>query len=242
MEFALFEILQENLTVHVTFVIRFKDGWWPPLVTRRLLTPFPTLSPLKQKGTKRNELFDPTSPSPLPFSPRDSPRVHFPSFHRATMERVEGGGRWRSLKRGETLFPPFPSAGNELLLWVDERGNKTIHQGKALYLPLPLHHTFSLSLCVTTIFRTWTSLGVFSLEKEFFAIFGRVRRECSIQVRRDNVGLETISLRGYSLFSSNYFNFLEERWKNVDLERNNVFFFFYLCYCCARKVEQLRLH
>lgn len=37
--------------------------------------------------------------------------------------------------------------------------------------------------------------------------------------------METISLRGYSLFSSNYFNFLEERWKNVGLECNNVFFF-----------------
>lgn len=64
-EFALFETLQDDS--HCTFVIRFKDGWWPPLVTRRLLTPFPTLSPLKQKGTKRNELFDPTSPSPSPF-------------------------------------------------------------------------------------------------------------------------------------------------------------------------------
>lgn len=52
-----------------------------------------------------------------------------------------------------------------------------------------------------------------------------MRRECSVQVRRDNVGMETISLRGYSLFSSNYFNFLEERWKNVGLECNNVFFF-----------------
>lgn len=59
------------------------------------------------------------------------------------MERVEGGGRWRSLKRGETLFPSFPSAGNELLLWVDERGNKTIHP---LPTPSSPSHFLSLSL------------------------------------------------------------------------------------------------
>lgn len=95
---------------------------------------------------ERNETsfsIQPPFPLRFPFSPRDSPRVHFPSFHRATMERVERGGRWRSLKRGETLFPPFPSAGNELLLWVDERGNKTIHP---LPTPSSPSHFLSLSL------------------------------------------------------------------------------------------------
>lgn len=115
---------------------------------------FPNSFSPETEGNETKRAFRSNLSLRFPFSPRDSPRAHFPSFHRATMERVEGGGRWRSLKRGETLFPSFPSAGNELLLWVDERGNKTIRQGEALYLPLPLHHTFSLSLCVTTIFRT----------------------------------------------------------------------------------------
>lgn len=64
-----------------------------------LLHPFPILPERGEFLTKRNELFD---PPPLPFPIFTSRFVHFPSFHRAT----GGGGKWRSLKRGETLFPP----------------------------------------------------------------------------------------------------------------------------------------
>lgn len=104
---------------------------------------FPNSFSPETEGNETKRAFRSNLSLRFPFSPRDSPRGHFPSFHRATMERVEGGGRWRSLKRGETLFPSFPSAGNELLLWVDERGNKTIHP---LPTPSSPSHFLSLSL------------------------------------------------------------------------------------------------
>lgn len=174
--------------MYVTFVVRFSrfnGGGWPPPVTRRWNVappPFPN-SPWKRRisdETKRAFRSPSFAVSYFHFAIR--PFSFFPSRDCTR----GGGGKWRSLKRGETLFPPPTYRERAFIVgrWTG-KWNDTLRESP---LPPPF-----LSLFLHNNNFSYVN------ESENFS-------PCLGSSKDGN---------DFTICYSNYFNFLEESWNEV---------------------------